>query len=86
MVHLEGLGILSLNRKTRRGGGVAIVFDSLSIDIQELDVTVPYNIEIIWEIGRPKKGSIKTIIIAAFYYPPRAKKKQKVINHIVLTH
>ena len=77
MVELEGLGILSLNRKARRGGGVAIVFDILSIHIQELDINVPHNIEIIWGLGRPKKGCIKIMIIAAFYYPPRAKKKRR---------
>ena len=56
MVHMEGLGILSRNRKTQRGGGVAIVYDSHVIDIQELNVIVPYNIEIVWRIGRPKNG------------------------------
>ena len=33
MFHMEGLGILSLNRKARRGGGVAIVFDAQAIHI-----------------------------------------------------
>ena len=61
------------------------MFDTLSIDIQELDIIVPYNIEIIWGIGRPKSGCIKTMIIRAFYYPPRAKKKQKVIDHMIIT-
>ena len=82
---MEGLGILSRNRKTQRGGGVAIVYDSHVIDIQELNVIVPYNIEIVWGIGRPKNGKIRTIIIAALYYPPRARKKIKVIDHLVFT-
>ena len=33
LVQMEGLGIISLNRKVRRGGGVAIIFDSQVIDI-----------------------------------------------------
>ena len=79
------LGIHSHNRKTQRGGGVAIIYDSHVIDVQELNVIVPYNIEIIWGIGRPKSGKIRTIIIASLYYPPRARKKNKVIDHIVST-
>ena len=85
MFEKEGLGIISLNRKVRRGGGVAIVFDSQIIDLEELDVVVPHNLEVVWGLGRPKKGIIKMIIFAAFYYPPRAKKKQKMIDHLVMT-
>lgn len=85
MVHREGLGILSLNRKTQRGGGVAIIFYSQCLDVQELNVIVPFNIEIVWGIGGPKSGTIRTIIIASFYYPRRARKKLKILNNLVST-
>ena len=50
-----------------------------------MDVVVCHNLEVVWGLGRPKKGTIKMIIFAAFYYPPRAKKKQKMIDHLVMT-
>ena len=46
---------------------------------------VPFNLEIKWSIGRPKLGKIKTIIIGVFYYPPRSKKKKKMLDHITDT-
>ena len=85
LIHREGLGIISWNRKIRRGGGVAIVFNTEVVIIDELDVIVPHNLEIVWGLVRPRKGTIKEIIMAAFYYPPKTKKKQQFINHVVET-
>ena len=85
MFEKEGLGTISLNRKTRRGGGVAVIFDSAAINIDRLDIVVPFNLEIVWCIGRPRQGAVKDVIFAAFYYPPNSKKKKKMIDHIILT-
>ena len=74
-----------MNRKVKRGGGVAIIYNTEVITIEEPDVIIPHNLEIVWGIARPRKGTIKVIIIAAFYYPPKAKKKKNMINHIVST-
>lgn len=64
-----------LEQEDTERGGIAIIFDSHVIDVQELNVILPYNIEIVWGIGRTKSGNIRTIIRASFYYPPRARKK-----------
>ena len=85
MFQREGLQMMSTSRKTQRGGGVAIVADTLAMDMEEPEVLVPHNLEIKWAIGRPKAGHIKAIIIGAFYYPPRSMKKQKLLNHITET-
>ena len=85
MLQMEGLGSCCLNKKVKRGGGVAIIYDTESIDMSEVDIVVPNNLEIIWRLGRPKKGQIKNIIFTAFYYPPKARKQQKLINHMLET-
>ena len=70
MFQREGLQTISASRKSQRGGGVAIVADSQVIDIKDLDVIVPYNLEVKWAIGRPKSGAIKRIIL-----PTKGKKE-----------
>ena len=60
MLEMDGLGTISLNRKTRKGGGVALVYETSKIAIQEVPVMVPFNLEIKWSIGRPMLGKIKT--------------------------
>ena len=55
------------------------------INLEKLPVFVPYNLEIVWGLARPKHGPIKQIITAAFYCPPRSRKKTKLIGHICTT-
>ena len=81
----HGFRALSLNRKTRRGGGVAIFFDSNLIDFEEVHILVPHNLEVRWGLGRPRNGSIKKIIFCVFYHPPKARKKKALIDHLILT-
>ena len=85
MLELDGLGSVSLNRKSRRGGGVTLIFDVTKITIQEIPVIVPCNLEVKWCIGRPKQGNIKIIIFGVFYYPPRSRRKGKMLDHLVST-
>ena len=47
MIHKEGLGMISLNRKSKRGGGVAIVYDMERVTINQLEVIVPHNLEVV---------------------------------------
>ena len=58
------------------------------ISIQKLDIIIPYKLEIIWGLLRPKNVSeavIKEIIVASFYfalhYPYFANKIPKCRNH-----
>ena len=80
-----GFQTISKNRKTQRGGGVAIVFDSSVIDFEDTQVFVPHNLEVRWGIGKPKSGVVKKIIFCVFYYPPKARKKSALIDHLIIT-
>ena len=85
MLELQGLQTISLNRKTQRGGGVAFVYNTEYIDLEDINVTIPFNLEILWRLGKIKLGAVRQIILGVFYYPPRSKKKEKFINHMIST-
>ena len=85
IIEMEGFGSHCLNRKFKRGGGVAIIFNTEEMEMIDPEIVVPHNLEIVWRVGSPKKGQIKDIIFAALYYPPKARKKVKMINHIIET-
>ena len=51
MLELQGLQTISLNRKTQRGGGVAFVYNTEYIDLEDINITVPFNLEILWRLG-----------------------------------
>ena len=55
------------------------------MDMIDPEIMVPHNLEVIWRVGRPKKGPRKNIIFGAIYYPPRARKKEKIKTHILET-
>ena len=61
------------------------MYDMEVVTMEKLEIVVPHNLEIVWGLARLKKGNIRLIIIATFYYPPKCRKKQKLINHIVTT-
>ena len=89
MLHMEGLKYISTPRPPqKRGGGAAIVSPISQFDLEKLDVLIPYNLEICWGMLRPKSEQrlgIKEIIVAAFYSPPKSKKKSKLLDHILST-
>ena len=89
MLHMEGLKYISTPRPPqKRGGGATIVSPILQCDLEKLDVLIPYNLEICWGMLRPKSDhllGIKEIIVAAFYSPPKSKKKSKLLDHILST-
>ena len=89
MLHMEGLKYISSPRPPqKRGGGAAIVSPISQFDLEKLDVLIPYNLEICWGMLRPKSEhllGIKEIIVAAFYSPPKSKKKSKLLDHILST-
>ena len=86
LVEMEGMRMVSQPRKYKRGGGVCILADLSHVSIQPLEIPNPHNLEIVFALVKPKKaGPIKEIIVFAFYSPPRSRKKNKLIDHIVTT-
>ena len=85
MLEMEGYGSSCANRKTKRGGGVAIIYNTEDMNMMDPEIMIPHNLEVIWRVGCPKKGPRKNIIFGAIYYPPRARKKEKIKTHILET-
>ena len=87
LLHMEGLKFLSTPRPPgKRGGGCAIIADLSQYTLDRLDISNEHKLEICWGILRPKNLQnchIKEYIVAAFYFPPRSRKKEKLISHII---
>ena len=54
---------------------------------EKLNILVPYNLEIVWSLVKPKKqlAKFKKIISCSFYSHPNRKKNTKMADHIVTT-
>ena len=85
-LELHGILYISNPRPKRRGGGAAItLFDkSGRFTLSNISVHVPPDLEVCWGLVRIKggQGTIREIIVCAFYCPPRSRKKSKLIEHI----
>ena len=85
-LELRGLHYISNPRPKRRGGGAAITLCDLKgkFSLNKLNVHVPPDLEVCWGLLRVKgnTGSIREIIVCAFYCPPRSRKKTKLVEHI----
>ena len=91
LLYMEGLKFLSTPRPPgKRGGGCGIVGDLTKFTLDKIEINNEHKLEICWGILRPKDASncaIKEYVVAAFYCPPRSKKKEKLITHIIVnTH
>ena len=91
ILYMEGLKFLSTPRPPgKRGGGCGIVCDLTKFTLDRIDINNEHKLEICWGILRPKDAStcsIKEYVVAAFYCPPKSKKKEKLITHIIVnTH
>ena len=55
--------------------------------LEKIPVSIPHNLEVVWGLVRPKKGSatIKEIIVAAIYSPPHSKKNNQLLDHLLST-
>ena len=86
MLESEGLKYISTARPTG-WGGAAIIVNQEKFTLEELNISIPHNLEIIWGLVRPKDDSatFKKIIVCSFYSPPNSKKNGKLNNHIVTT-
>ena len=87
MLQLDGLKYISTPRTTKRGGGAAIIANIEKYSLEKIQVLIPYNLEIVWGLLRPRKttGKIKEFIVTAFYSPPHSKKNSKLLDHILST-
>ena len=72
MFQMDGLKYISTPRSQKRGGGAAIVVNIEQFSLEKIDVVIPYKLEVVWGLMRPKKktSKIKEILVGAFYSPP----------------
>ena len=90
LLHMEGLKYISTTRpSSKRGGGAAIVADMKKFSLEKLEILIPYNLELVWGLLRPKSDTlssgVKELIVVSFYCPPRSPKKSKLLDHILTT-
>ena len=81
---IHGIKYISNPRKKRNGGGAAITLIERDFVLSKLDVSVPEELEVCWGLVKPKKPTpeFKSIIVCAFYSPPRSRTKSKLVEHI----
>ena len=74
-------------RITKRGGGAAIVVNLKKFSLEKVEVLNPDKVEAVYGLMRPKKitSTIKEIIIAAFYSPPKSRKNNLLLDHLLST-
>ena len=60
-------------------------YEKLLLD--KLEIGIPDKLEVVWGLVRPKKSNakVKEIIVAAFYSPPRSRKNNLLIDHLIST-
>ena len=89
MMELDGLKYLSKSRpSSKKGGGAAIVINVEKFSIERLDIVIPSNLEVIWGLLKPKSDMpcrFKKIITCCFYSPPKSRKNNKLVDHLVGT-
>ena len=86
MLESDGLKYISTPRPTG-WGGAAIIVNQEKFSLEKLNIHIPYNLEIIWGIMKPKdeRAIFKRIIVCSFYSPPNSRKNAKLSDHIVTT-
>ena len=86
MLEIEGLKYISTPRPTG-WGGAAIIVNQRKFSIEKLNISNPKNLEIVWGLLKPKAEDAihKKIIVCSFYSPPRSRKKQSLLDHIITT-
>ena len=88
MLELDGLKYFSTIRpRGKRGGGAAIIANTDNFSVDKLEVHIPYHLEIVWALARPKHddAQFKVIILCSFYSPPRSRLRSKLKDHIIGT-
>ena len=88
MLEMDGLKYFSTTRpRGKRGGGAAVIVNTVKFKAEKLDVQVPPKLEVIWVLAKPKSqdAKIKRIVLCSFYSPPRSKMRDKLKDHIIGT-
>ena len=87
MFQIDGLKYISTPRTQKRGGGAAIVANLEQFSLDKIDVIIPFKLEVVWGLLRPKKKTSKwkEIIVGSFYSPPNSKKNSKLLDHLMST-
>ena len=88
MLQIDGLKYISTPRpSSKRGGGCAVVAYSPHFSLEKIDIPIPSSVEVVYGLLRAKNPSakFKEIISVAFYSPPRSRKKNQLLDHIVTT-
>ena len=87
LLFMEGFKFLSTPRPPgKRGGGCGIVGDLSRYTLDKIEINNPHKLEVCWGMLRPNDASklvIKEYIICSFYCPPKSRKKEKLITHII---
>ena len=79
---------LSYCRKTKPGGGSAIIYNESRFEVTKFDLQPPENVEATWAVFTPKSENnvehrVKKILVGAIYVSPRSKHKEETIDHII---
>ena len=86
MLEMEGLQYISTPRPSG-WGGTAIIVNQDRFTLEKLKINIPHNLEVVWGLLKTKseKCKFKKIIACSFYSPPKSKKNQKLVDHLVST-
>ena len=86
MLEMEGLQYISTPRP-RGWGGAAIIVNQDRFTLEKLKINIPHNLEVVWGLVKTKSENckFKKIVACSFYSPPKTKKNQKLVDHLVST-
>ena len=86
MLEMDGLRYISTPRP-KGWGGAAILVNQKKFHLENLNISIPHNLEIIWGLLKPKSEDayFKKLIVCSFYSPPNSRKNLKLTDHIVTT-
>ena len=85
---LENQGLKYISTPRPRGwGGAAIIANQEYFKLEKLDILIPHNLEVVWGLLSSKSADaiFKKLIVSSFYSPPKSKKNQKLVDHLVTT-
>ena len=91
MREMRGLKYISCGARPsgKRGGGAAIIVDTIKFSLERLDVSVQNNLEVQWGLVRPKvidqNTRFEEFIFCSLYSPPASRKHRKLLDHLVST-
>ena len=85
---LESHGLKYISNPRIRGlGGAAIIANQEYFKLEKIEITIPHNLEVVWGLLTSKSeiAKYKKMIVCSFYSPPKTKKIQKLVDHLITT-